>query len=71
MIKTLKITRIDSEYDIGRPVERIQLSAGGKLFTITEEFGQLRIHSHGRDIIIRPGCANEVTIDSTLERVVS
>lgn len=46
--------------------ERIVITlSNGDEFTITEEFGKLRVLGHGREILIKPGSANVIGISLT------
>ena len=56
------INRINSERNLNRTVERIEISIDGARYTLTDKFGTLRIHAHGEALIVEPACANEVYI---------
>ena len=61
----MEVTRIDSKRNMAQAVDTVQIRVGdGKHFTITEQFGELRIHAHGDFIAVKPCCANEILIFS-------
>jgi hypothetical protein len=45
-----------------KEVERIEIKIGCTKFTITEYFGELKIHAHSDAMTVKPCCANEIKI---------
>lgn len=59
----MKVTRLGSTKDLNHEVMRLDLEIDGKEYTITEQFGELRVHVHARKLIVSPCCGNEIAID--------
>ncbi len=57
----VKIVRIDSD-NYEKEVERVEIKIGCQKFTITEYFGELKIHAHSDVMIVKPCCANEIKL---------
>ena len=57
----MKIKRIDSDRT-EKEVERIEIEIDGIKYTLTDRFGELKIHSQSDEIIVKPCCANEVVV---------
>jgi hypothetical protein len=57
----LKIVRVDAD-KLEKEVERIEIKIGCTKFTITEYFGELKIHAHSDAMTVKPCCANEIKI---------
>ena len=44
-------------------IERLEIKdSNGVKYTLTEEFGELKLHVHGNKLEINPCCANEIII---------
>lgn len=56
------INRIDSEKELNRKIERLELIIGKTKYTITPDFDGFRVHSHNGAITVRPGSKNEIII---------
>lgn len=55
----MKIIRIDGNRDI-IDASRIEIQLGDHKYTLTEYFGELKIHAHSDVIIVKPATSNEV-----------
>jgi hypothetical protein len=55
----MKLLRVDSDRE-PKEVERIEVEIGGVKYTITDRFGEMKLHAHSDEIIVKPCCANEV-----------
>ena len=60
----MKIERIDSDRKVDKEVEKIMINIDGHRYTLTEGHGLLHIHAHRDRLVIMPGCANEVLMDT-------
>ncbi len=58
----MKINRVDNEKEKAEEVRRIEVEIEGVRYTITEDFGRLRIHVHGNKLDVMPCCANQITV---------
>ena len=58
---TMEIKRIDNNRK-ANIVERIEVMIDGIKYTITERFGELKVHAHSDEVIVKPCCANEVVL---------
>ncbi len=56
----MKIKRIDSDRT-EKEVDRIEIEIDGVNYTLTDRFGELKIHSSD-GIIVKPCCSNEVVV---------
>lgn len=45
-------------------VSRIELMVSGHIFTITEDFGEMKIHSVNSDLILKPHGKNEIIVSA-------
>jgi hypothetical protein len=59
----IKINRIGSDRNVCQSAERIGFSVNGIDYLISSEFGELKIHAKHHKLVIRPLCANEITIN--------
>ena len=59
----MKLVRVDADRS-EKEVERIEVKIGCKKFTITEYFGELKIHANADAITVKPCCANEIKISA-------
>jgi len=57
----VKLVRVDADRT-EKEVERIEVTIGCRKFTITECYGDLKIHAHGDAMIVKPCCANEIKL---------
>lgn len=57
----MKLVRVDSERP-GTEVNRLEIEIGGVVYEITERFGDLKIHAHSDEILVKPCCSNEVAV---------
>ena len=57
----MQIIRIDGNRDV-IDVSRIEIQLGDNKYTLTEYFGELKIHAHSDVLIVKPATANEVQI---------
>ena len=62
----MKIKRIDSDRT-EKEVERIEIEIDGIKYTLTDRFGELKVHAHSDAIFMIPCCANEVVIEGANE----
>jgi uncharacterized protein (UPF0335 family) len=60
------IKRIDSNRDV-QEVERLEIEINGIKYTITDRYGEMKIHAHSEELLIKPCCANEVIIHGILK----
>ena len=60
----MEITRVDGKRNLEQEVRTVQVKVGDKRFTLTEEFGELRVHAHRDFITVKPCCANEILVCS-------
>ena len=60
----MEILRIDSEKNIDKKIERLEIKVGRRVITITEDIdGAMRIHRHSVDYLkIMPCCRNVITM---------
>jgi hypothetical protein len=58
----IEINRIGSDRKVFQSVERIGFAVNGIDYLISSEFGELKIHAKHHKLVIKPGCANEITI---------
>ena len=56
------INRINSERELNKQVERIEISIDGVQYTLTDKFGTLGIRARDDALIVEPMCTNEVYI---------
>ena len=60
----VEIKRIDGDREVNKKCETLTLLVNGKSLTLTQEFGELRIHAHGDFIQVKPCCAIEILVSS-------
>lgn len=60
----MKIERIDGDRNVNKDIEKVMINVNGHRYTLTEEFGQLRIHAHRDRVMIYPASSNELIVDS-------
>ena len=60
----MEILRIDSEKNIDKEIERLEIKVGRRVMTITEDVdGAMRIHRNSGDYLkVIPCCRNEITM---------
>jgi hypothetical protein len=58
----IEINRIGSDRKVCQSVDRIGFSVNGIDYLISAEFGELKVHAKHHKLVIKPCCANEVTI---------
>jgi len=59
----IKITRIGNDMNINQKTARIVIEKDGASYTITPTPDGIKVHrDEGKNIYIRPSCANEVII---------
>jgi hypothetical protein len=58
----VEVNRIGWDRNVCKSVERIGISVNGIDYLISSEFGELKIHASHHKLIIKPCCANEITI---------
>ncbi len=57
----MKIKRIDSDRT-EKEVDHIEIEIDGVEYTLTDRFGELKIHNSD-GIIVKPCCSNEVVVE--------
>jgi len=57
----MKILRVDTNREI-LDAERIEIEVDGTKYSLTEQFGKLRIHSHDDFINVHPGSCNVIEV---------
>jgi hypothetical protein len=58
----IKINRIGSDRKVCQSVERIGFSVNGIDYLISSHFGEMKIHAKHHKLVVKPCCANEITI---------
>lgn len=58
----MRITRIDSNREISKKIQTIDIEIGADHYRLTEEHGMLHVHLSDEKIAVMPGCANEISI---------
>ena len=58
----IEINRIGSDREVCESVERIGFSLNGIDYLISSHFGELKIHAKHHKLVVKPCCANEITI---------
>ena len=58
----MKITRIDSEKNVEKECERIEIQVGDHKITLTEKFGQLEVFGDASDLLISCGSRNSFNV---------
>jgi hypothetical protein len=58
----IEINRIGSDRKVCQSVDRIGFSVNGIDYLISAEFGELEVHAKHHKLVMKPCCANKVTI---------
>lgn len=60
------LKRIDSARNV-QEVNRLEIEISGIKYTITDHHGEMKIHAHSEEVLVKPCCANEVVIQGILK----